>query len=51
MVASMIKGKGQVFCVGTADWEVGLIKRDFFTEKITMNVLNQFSGKAGAASP
>jgi hypothetical protein len=45
MVASFTRGQGEVFCAGSADWVVGLIKHDFFTEKITKNVLDVFSGR------
>ncbi|KIW18235.1 hypothetical protein PV08_02523 [Exophiala spinifera] len=45
MVASVAKGQGQIFCAGTAEWVVGLIKKDFFTQKITTNVLDRFSGR------
>ncbi|KAI1617146.1 hypothetical protein EDD36DRAFT_484909 [Exophiala viscosa] len=48
MVASLKRGAGEVFCAGTAEWVVGLIKHDFFTETITRNVLNRFSGRAEA---
>lgn len=44
MIASFTKKEGEVFCAGTADWVVGLTRRDFYTETITFNVLNRFSG-------
>ena len=45
MVASVVKGQGEIFCAGTAEWVVGLIKHEFFTEKITRNVLGRFSSR------
>lgn len=45
MVASFEKGKGEVFCAGTCEWVAGLIRRDDFTELITKNVLDRFTGK------
>lgn len=45
MVASFTKNNGEVFCAGTCEWVVGLIKRDTFTEMITKNVLDKFIGR------
>lgn len=45
MIASFTRGKGEVFCAGTAEWVVGLKKKDPFTEMITKNVLDQFCEK------
>jgi len=45
MVASFTKGAGEVFCAGTCEWVAGLIHHDEFTELITKNVLDKFSGK------
>ncbi|KIW75827.1 hypothetical protein Z517_10572 [Fonsecaea pedrosoi CBS 271.37] len=50
MIASFTRQKGEVFCAGTAEWVVGLKKRDPCTEIITKNVLNKFIGKTGRRS-
>jgi len=41
MVAVFNRGKGTVFNAGCCEWVSGLIKRDFFVEQITRNVLNR----------
>lgn len=41
MIASFTRNKGEVFCAGTAEWVVGLIKGDFYTQTITKNVLDR----------
>lgn len=50
MVAAFTRGKGEVFCAGTAEWVVGLMKKDFYTETITRNVLNKASGREAVAN-
>ena len=45
MVVSFTRKEGEVFCAGTAEWVVGLMKKDFYTETITKNVLNRFLGR------
>lgn len=42
MVVSFQKGKGEVFCAGTCEWVNGLIEDDFYTDRITRNVLDRF---------
>ena len=44
MMVSFEKGKGEVFCAGTCEWIRGLIENDFYTDRITRNVLNRFLG-------
>ena len=41
MVAVFNRGKGTVFNAGCCEWVSGLIKRDYFVEQITRNVLNR----------
>jgi hypothetical protein len=43
MVAVFSRGKGTVFNAGCCEWVTGLIKRDFFVEQITRNVLNRLN--------
>lgn len=43
MMASFERGRGGAFNAGTCEWVSGLIHRDFFTERITRNVLDRFS--------
>lgn len=45
MIASFKKNEGEVFCAGTSEWVVGLIKHETMTELITRNVLDKVSGK------
>ena len=42
MVAIFDREQGTVFNAGCTEWVSGLIKRDFFVEQITRNVLNKF---------
>ncbi len=44
MVVTFTRGKGNVFHAGTCEWVYGLKYRDPFTEQITRNVLNRFTG-------
>ena len=46
MVVSMNRGKGEVFTAGSCEWIMGLTRRDPFTETITRNALERFSGAA-----
>lgn len=48
MIAVMQKGKGEVFNAGTTSWINGLRGGDFFTQQITRNVLNLYSGSKPA---
>ncbi len=43
VVVSMKKGKGEVFCAGTAEWPYALKSGEWFSEKITHNVLKRFT--------
>jgi hypothetical protein len=43
MIASFQHGKGEVFNAASCEWVVGLKQQDFYTEKITRNVLTRFS--------
>lgn len=43
VVASFTRNKGEVFVAGTCEWVHGLIKKDFFVETITRNVLKRFT--------
>jgi hypothetical protein len=45
MIASVAKGEGEVFCAGTTEWILGLMKNDYFTIKITKNVLDRYCGR------
>lgn len=46
MVAEYSRGDGTVFNAGSCEWVQGLVNHDFFTEKITRNVLTRLSGRA-----
>ena len=43
VVVSMPRGRGEVFCAGSAEWVTGLIRRDFYVEGVTRNVLDRFT--------
>jgi len=43
MIVHFSRGTGEVFTAGTCEWVSGLIDRDFYTERITKNVLDRFS--------
>ena len=43
VVVSMKKGKGEVFCAGTTEWPYALKRGEWFSEKITHNVLKRFT--------
>ena len=45
MVVHFTRGAGEVYTAGTCEWVNGLIQGDFYTETITKNVLDRFSGK------
>lgn len=45
MVASFIKGQGEVFNAGSAEWVNGLAEQEWFTSKITRTVLDRFSDR------
>lgn len=44
MVVSMPRGKGEVLTAGSCEWIMGLTRHDAFTQQITRNVLDRFSG-------
>jgi hypothetical protein len=46
MIVCVQHGKGTVFHAGTCEWVAGLKARDFYTETVTRNVLNRFTGKS-----
>lgn len=46
MVVSFQSGKGRVFTAGTCEWVCGLVGNDFYTTRITRNVLDAFSKPA-----
>lgn len=48
MIATFTRGEGQVFTAGTTEWVNGLIAGDVFTERVTTNVLDRFSGRVVA---
>ena len=43
MVVHMPRGKGQVVTAGSCEWVMGLKRGDFFTCRITRNVLDRFT--------
>lgn len=43
MMVHMPKGKGEVLTAGTCEWVMGLKRNDFFTTRITRNVLERFT--------
>ncbi len=43
MLVHMPKGKGEVVTAGTCEWVMGLKRNDFFTTRITRNVLDRFT--------
>ena len=45
MLVHMPRGKGEVVTAGTCEWIMGLKRNEFFTSKITRNVLNRFVDK------
>lgn len=44
MVVSFRSGAGEIFTAGTCEWVVGLQGNDFYTTKVTRNVLDRFLG-------
>jgi hypothetical protein len=46
MIVSFQKGKGSVFHAGSCEWVAGLKFNDFYTQTVTRNVLNRFTGKS-----
>lgn len=46
MIVTFERGAGTVFHAGSCEWVAGLKNADYYTEKITRNVLNRFIGKA-----
>ncbi|MEJ1967583.1 MAG: N,N-dimethylformamidase beta subunit family domain-containing protein [Rhizomicrobium sp.] len=45
VMASFVRGKGEVFNAGTTEWAHGLSAGDPFVTRITRNVLNRFLGR------
>jgi hypothetical protein len=43
MFVHMPRGKGEVVTAGTCEWVMGLRRNDFFTTRITRNVLDRFT--------
>ncbi len=42
VVVAFTKGRGEVFCAGSCEWVRGLMEPDFYTSRITRNVLDRF---------
>ncbi|MBB6413778.1 N,N-dimethylformamidase beta subunit family domain-containing protein [Mesorhizobium sangaii] len=42
MMVSFKRGIGEIFCAATCEWVRGLIEKDFYTDRITRNVLDRF---------
>jgi hypothetical protein len=49
MIGAFTREHGEVFNAGTCEWVNGLIRRDWFTERITQNVLNRFAARPAVA--
>lgn len=45
MMVNMKRGKGEVLTAATCEWVMGLKRGDPFTQQITRNVLDRFSGR------
>ena len=43
MIVEYRRGAGRVFNAGTCEWVAGLIENDCFVERITRNVLDEFT--------
>ncbi len=43
MLVHMSRGRGEVVTAGTCEWIMGLKRNDFFTTRITRNVLERFT--------
>jgi len=50
MIACFTRGKGSVFNAASCEWVGGLVERDSFVERITLNVLQRHLGGAAKAS-
>jgi hypothetical protein len=48
MLVHMTRGRGEVVTAGTCEWVMGLKRNDFFTCRITLNVLERFTREASA---
>lgn len=48
VVISFKRGAGEVFCAGSCEWVRGLATNDFYTARITKNVLDRFLDAAKA---
>jgi hypothetical protein len=46
MIVTFRRGSGTVFHAGSSEWVAGLLRRDYYTETITRNVLARFTGKS-----
>lgn len=44
MIVAFKAGAGEVYTAGTCEWVVGLAGNDFYTSKVTKNVLDKFLG-------
>ena len=42
-ITNMKKGKGEVFCIGTLQWVLGLTQQEPFVEAVTRTVLNRYT--------
>lgn len=45
MIGVCKKGSGEIFNAGCCEWVSGLIKKDFFVEQVTRNVLDRYLAK------
>lgn len=45
MVVHMARGRGEVVTAGTCEWVMGLKRNDFFTSRITRNILDRFTAQ------
>ena len=49
MMVSMRRGKGEVVTAATCEWVMGLKRNCFYTQQITRNVLDRFTGSGEGA--
>jgi hypothetical protein len=50
MIVSFDRGKGAVFNAASCEWVAGLIARDPFVERLTLNVLMRFNQRPNDAA-
>ena len=49
VMVSFQRGRGEVFCAASCEWVRGLIQGDYYTQRITRNVLDRFLAEPGPA--